>query len=59
MLDIVPYVVPMVAYVALGSLESYLPSLGGQPEPLLVSTGYGARVMIVAAARMVFRATWR
>jgi uncharacterized protein len=57
--DIVPYVVPMVAYVALGSLEPYLPSVSGHPSGVWYPLGYGARVVIVAALAWYFRATWR
>lgn len=56
--DIVPYVVPMFAYVALGALESYLPSVDGQPNAFWYPLGYAARVVIVGMVAWYFRATW-
>ena len=48
----------MFAYVALGNLESYLPSVDGQPSPFWYPLGYAARVVIVALLAWYFRATW-
>jgi uncharacterized protein len=56
--DIVPYVVPMFAYVLLGGLESYLPSVDGHPSPFWYPLGYAARVVLVALLAWYFRATW-
>jgi uncharacterized protein len=56
--DIVPYVVPMFAYVALGGLESYLPSVDGQPSPFWYPVGYTAKVVIVSLLAWYYRATW-
>lgn len=56
--DMVPYVVPMFAYVALGSLESYLPSAGGQPSPFWYPLAYAAKVVIVSVLAWHYRATW-
>jgi CAAX prenyl protease-like protein len=56
--DIVPYVVPMFAYVALGGIESYLPSLKGQPSPVWYPLAYAAKVVLVAAFAWRYRATW-
>ncbi|MDG3005645.1 CAAX prenyl protease-related protein [Paludisphaera mucosa] len=47
-----PYIAPMFAYVALGSLESYLPSPGWYPA------AYAAKAAIVAAIMWYYRSTW-
>jgi uncharacterized protein len=57
--DILPYVVPMFAYVALGGLESYLPQVGSQPSPTWYPVAYAARVLVVAAIAWYYRATWK
>jgi uncharacterized protein len=57
--DILPYVVPMFAYVTLGGLESYLPQVDSHPSPLWYPIAYGIRVMIVAAMAWYYRSTWR
>ena len=57
--DIVPYLAPMIAYVALGALESYLPSHDGQPSPVWYPLAYTARVVVVALVAWRYRATWR
>lgn len=57
--DILPYVVPMFAYVALGGLESYLPQVENQPSPTWYPIAYAARVVIVAAMAWRYRATWK
>jgi uncharacterized protein len=56
--DIVPYLAPMIAYVALGALESYLPSHDGQPSPVWYPLAYTARVVAVALIAWRYRATW-
>ena len=56
--DIVPYMAPMIAYVALGALESYLPSNDGQPSPVWYPLAYTARVVVVALVAWRYRATW-
>ena len=48
----------MFAYVALGTLESYLPSIDGQPSPFWYPLGYAIRVVIVGMLAWYFRATW-
>jgi CAAX prenyl protease-like protein len=57
--DILPYVVPMFAYVALGGLEGYLPQVASQPSPTWYPIAYAARVAIVAALAWHYRETWR
>jgi uncharacterized protein len=56
--DIIPYVVPMFAYVGLGGLESYLPSVHGQPSPVWYPLAYAAKTVIVAILIWHYRATW-
>ena len=57
--DILPYVVPMFAYVALGGLESYLPQVDSQPSPTWYPIAYAVRVVIVAAMAWYYRSTWK
>jgi CAAX prenyl protease-like protein len=57
--DIVPYVVPMFAYVALGGLEGYLPHVDSRPSPTWYPIAYAARVAIVAALAWRYRETWK
>jgi uncharacterized protein len=56
--DLLPYVVPMFAYVVLGYLEGYLPSVDSQPSPVWYPAAYAARVVIVAALAWHYRETW-
>jgi uncharacterized protein len=56
---IVPYVVPMFAFVGLGGLESCLPSVHGQPSPVWYPLAYAAKIVIVALFAWYYRATWR
>jgi CAAX prenyl protease-like protein len=51
--DFMPYVAPMFAYVALSSLEGYLPSPGWYPA------AYAVKAAIVAAIMWHYRSTWR
>jgi CAAX prenyl protease-like protein len=57
--DILPYVVPMFIYVALGGVEGYLPQLGSRPNPAWYAGAYAARVAIVAALAFRYRETWK
>jgi uncharacterized protein len=57
--DILPYVVPMFAYVTLGGLESYLPQVDSQPSPMWYPVAYAVRVAIVAVLAWHYRATWK
>lgn len=56
--DILPYVVPMFAYVALGGIETYLPQVDGQPSPTLYPIAYTVRLAIVAILSWRYRRTW-
>jgi CAAX prenyl protease-like protein len=58
-MDILPYVVPMFAYVALGGLESYLPQVDKQPSPFWYPIAYAMRVVIVGWLAWRFRETWK
>jgi CAAX prenyl protease-like protein len=57
--DILPYVMPMFAYVALSGLESYLPQVDKQPSPHWYPLAYAAKVVIVALLAWRYRSTWR
>jgi uncharacterized protein len=57
--DMLPYVLPMFAYVALGGLESYLPQVDSHPSPVWYPIAYGIRVVIVGAMAWYYRSTWR
>jgi uncharacterized protein len=56
--DIVPYVVPMFAYVGLTALEGYLPQVVGKPSPTWYPLAYSAKLLIVALLAYRYRATW-
>jgi CAAX prenyl protease-like protein len=49
----------MMAYVVLGSLESYLPTENGHPSTLWYPLAYAARVVIVGLIAWRYRFTWR
>ena len=53
-----PYVVPMFAYVALGGVESYLPSADGQPSPFWYPWRTPSRSWSSAVLAWHYRATW-
>ncbi len=57
--DILPYVVPMFAYVTLGGIEGYLPQVESQPSPTWYPIAYALRVAIVAATAWYYRGTWK
>ncbi len=50
--DFMPYIAPMFAYVALSSLEGYLPGPGWYPP------AYAAKAAVVAAIMWYYRTTW-
>jgi CAAX prenyl protease-like protein len=56
--DILPYAVPMFAYVGLGALEGYLPQLTGKPSATLYPVAYGVKLFLVALLAWHYRATW-
>ena len=51
--DFIPYVAPMFAYVALSSLEGYLPSTSWYPA------AYAVKAAVVAAIMWHYRSTWK
>lgn len=57
--EILPYVVPIFAYVTLGGIESYLPQVDSQPSPTWYPIAYGVRVAIVAGLAWHYRETWK
>jgi CAAX prenyl protease-like protein len=57
--DLMPYAVPMFAYVGLTGLEGYLPQWQGQPSPVWYPLGYAAKVVIVGLLAWHYRATWK
>jgi CAAX prenyl protease-like protein len=57
--EILPYVVPIFAYVTLGGLEGYLPRVDHQPSPRWYPAAYAARLVIVGLLAWRYRATWR
>jgi CAAX prenyl protease-like protein len=56
--DILPYVVPMFAYVALGGIEGYVPDVDGQPSPVWYPVAYTVRLVIVATLAWRYRKSW-
>jgi uncharacterized protein len=56
--DIVAYMAPIFAYVAIGGFDSYLPSLHGHPSPLWYPLAYATKALIVAMLAWRYRATW-
>lgn len=57
--EILPYLVPMFAYVSLGGLESYLPQESGQLSHVWYPVAYAARALVVAAMVVYYRAIWK
>jgi CAAX prenyl protease-like protein len=57
--DVLPYVVPLFAYVAAGGLEAYLPHAGAQASPLWYPLAYTAKLLLVSILAWHYRATWR
>ena len=59
LLTALPYVVPMVGFLAFTSLEGYLPTRGGGVDPFWYPVVYAIKVAIVAAVAWMCRSTWR
>ncbi|MGP0062963.1 MAG: CAAX prenyl protease-related protein [Isosphaeraceae bacterium] len=57
--EILPYLAPIFAYVALGGLESYLPRVDQQPSARWYPIAYAVRVVIVGAIAWWYRETWK
>jgi CAAX prenyl protease-like protein len=57
---IVPYVLPMFAFLLLSSLEGYLPNgPDGRPSPGWYPAAYTLKIAIVAGLMWACRSTWR
>jgi len=57
---IYPYVIPMLGYLVLTTVEGYLPAgADGRPSPTWYPLAYAAKVAIVAALMWACRSTWR
>src|SRR5262249_30090866 len=57
--EILPYVVPMFAYLTLGGIEGYLTQVDSQPSPTWYPIAYAIRMVVVAALAWHYRETWR
>ncbi|MFI5458831.1 MAG: CAAX prenyl protease-related protein [Isosphaerales bacterium] len=57
--DILPYLVPMFAYVGLSGIESYLPRVDGGPSPAWYPLFYTVKLVIVMLLVWWYRSTWR
>ena len=56
--DMLPYLAPIFAYIALGGVEGYLPKVNGQLEPTWYLVAYSAKVLVAAMLAWWYRATW-
>lgn len=54
-----PYVIPMAGFLALTSLEGYLPQPGGRPDPFWYPIAYAAKVVVVAILAWTCRSAWQ
>jgi CAAX prenyl protease-like protein len=57
--DLFPYLIPMCAYVALGSLEGFLPQIDNQPSPAWYLAAYSAKLIAVGCLTWSCRSTWK
>jgi CAAX prenyl protease-like protein len=57
--EILPYLVPIFAYVTLSGVEGYLPQVDKQPSPVWYPIAYTLKVAIVAAIAWWYRSTWK
>jgi CAAX protease family protein len=56
---ILPYLVPIFAYVTLSGVEGYLPQVDKQPSPVWYPIAYTVKFALVAASAWWYRATWK
>jgi uncharacterized protein len=56
---ILPYLVPIFAYVTLSGLEGYLPQVDKQPSPVWYPIAYAVKVALVAVSAWWYRSTWK
>ncbi len=54
-----PYVAPMVGFLAITAAEGYLPTRGGGVDPLWYPVLYAIKVAVVAALAWMCRSAWR
>ena len=54
-----PYVAPMIGFLAITAAEGYLPTRGGGVDPLWYPVVYAIKVAIVAVLAWMCRSTWR
>ena len=55
-----PYLVPMVGFLALTSLEGYLPTAAdGAPSPVWYPIGYTLKMVVVTGLAWAYRSAWR
>ena len=57
--SVVPYVAPMVGFLALTAAEGYLPTRGGGVDPFWYPVVYALKVAIVAVLAWMSRSAWR
>ncbi len=57
--DLFPYLIPMCAYVALGSLEGFIPQIDDQPSPIWYLAAYAAKLIAVGGLSWSCRSTWK
>src|SRR3569623_49558 len=55
----IPYVIPMAGFLALTTLEGYLPSAGGGSHSSWYPLAYAVKVAAVAALAWGCRSAWR
>jgi len=54
-----PYVAPMVAFLAITSAEGWLPHSDAGPAPAWYATAYALKVAVVSAVAWACRSSWR
>ncbi|MGE3821376.1 MAG: hypothetical protein AB7I30_18350, partial [Isosphaeraceae bacterium] len=58
--DVWPYLLPMIGFIVLTSLEGQLPtSRDGAPSPFWYPLGYALKVLVVSGLVWWSRPTWR
>jgi uncharacterized protein len=57
--DVMPYVVPMFAYVAWGGLDGLLPTAEGHASPVWYPLSYALRVLVISVLVIYYRAAWK
>ncbi len=56
---VIAYLAPIFAYIASGSIESWIPGVGDHAAGTLYPIVYAARVALVCLVAWYFRSTWR